>query len=601
MQLNQRKAAIIGCGFVGSATAFCLMQSGLFSEIVLQDVDKDKAEGEAMDITHGTPFAGRMKIYAGNYNDMMDAAVIIITAGANQKEGETRLDLVKKNKKIFEEIIPEISNRDYEGILLIVSNPVDILTYTAIKISGFEENRVIGSGTVLDSARFRYLLGKHLDVDSRSVQAFIIGEHGDSEIAAWSSVNVSGIPVNDFCEMRGHYDHEEAMKAIADNVKESAYKIIKRKKATYYGIAMSVKRICEVILKDEKAILPVSTMMHGAHGIEDIVLSMPAIVGKNGIETQVPIELNEEEERKLKQSARILKQMIGIKKDDVKKVDFVKKGETLSAKELNVYTGGKGLNQSIALARAGVETYQAGAIGTDGMFLLEQLKEAGVKTDLVKILDDVRTGNAIIQNDDEGDNCIVLFGGANQAITKEQVDEVFKDFTNEDYLLIQNEINELSYIVEKAKEEGMKIILNPSPMNEKIMKLPLDQIDYFILNEIEAMQILEMDKPEEIDGKYIASLLHERFKDATIVLTLGSEGSVCISDDEYVEQSIYKVKAIDTTAAGDTYTGYFIAGILNGKTIKESMDIASKASAIAVTRQGAAPSIPVLEAVEEYK
>ena len=278
---------------------------------------------------------------------------------------------------------------------------------------------------------------------------------------------------------------------------------------------------------------------------------------------------------------------------------FVKKGETLSAKELNVYTGGKGLNQSIALARAGVETYQAGAIGTDGMFLLEQLKEAGVKTDLVKILDDVRTGNAIIQNDDEGDNCIVLFGGANQAITKEQVDEVFKDFTNEDYLLIQNEINELSYIVEKAKEEGMKIILNPSPMNEKIMKLPLDQIDYFILNEIEAMQILEMDKPEEIDGKYIASLLHERFKDATIVLTLGSEGSVCISDDEYVEQSIYKVKAIDTTAAGDTYTGYFIAGILNGKTIKESMDIASKASAIAVTRQGAAPSIPVLEEVEE--
>lgn len=280
---------------------------------------------------------------------------------------------------------------------------------------------------------------------------------------------------------------------------------------------------------------------------------------------------------------------------------FVKKGETLSAKELNVYTGGKGLNQSIALARAGVETYQAGAIGTDGMFLLEQLKEAGVKTDLVKILDDVRTGNAIIQNDDEGDNCIVLFGGANQTITKEQVDEVFKDFTNEDYLLIQNEINELSYIVEKAKEEGMKIILNPSPMNEKIMKLPLDQIDYFILNEIEAMQILEMDKPEEIDGKYIASLLHERFKDATIVLTLGSEGSVCISDDEYVEQSIYKVKAIDTTAAGDTYTGYFIAGILNGKTIKESMDIASKASAIAVTRQGAAPSIPVLEEVEEYK
>ena len=276
---------------------------------------------------------------------------------------------------------------------------------------------------------------------------------------------------------------------------------------------------------------------------------------------------------------------------------FVKKGETLSAEELNVYTGGKGLNQSIALARAGVETYQAGAIGTDGMFLLEQLKEAGVNTDLVKILDDVRTGNAIIQNDDEGDNCIVLFGGANQAITKEQVDEVFEDFTNEDYLLIQNEINELPYIAEKAKEEGMKIILNPSPMNEKILKLPLDQIDYFILNEIEAMQILEMDEPEEINGKYIGGLLHEKFPNAAIVLTLGSEGSVCILEDEYVEQPIYKVKAVDTTAAGDTYTGYFIAGILNGKTIKESMDTASKASAIAVTRQGAAPSIPVLEEV----
>lgn len=276
---------------------------------------------------------------------------------------------------------------------------------------------------------------------------------------------------------------------------------------------------------------------------------------------------------------------------------FVKKGETLSAKELNVYTGGKGLNQSIALARAGVETYHAGAIGTDGLFLLDQLKEAGVHTDLVKVLDDVRTGNAIIQNDEEGDNCIVLFGGANQAISKEQVDEVFEQFTDEDYLLIQNEINELPYITEKAKEKGMKIILNPSPMNEKIMQLSLDQIDYFILNEIEAMQILEMDEPEEINGKYIGGLLHEKFLNAAIVLTLGSEGSVCILEDEYVEQPIYKVKAVDTTAAGDTYTGYFIAGILNGKTIKESMDTASKASAIAVTRQGAAPSIPVLEEV----
>lgn len=279
---------------------------------------------------------------------------------------------------------------------------------------------------------------------------------------------------------------------------------------------------------------------------------------------------------------------------------FVKKGETLSAKELNVYTGGKGLNQSIALSRAGVNTYMAGAIGTDGVFLLDNLKEAGVNTDHVKILKEVRTGNAIIQNDADGDNCIILYGGANQSITKEQINEVFADFSKEDYVLLQNEINNLPYIVEKAKQVGMKIILNPSPMNEKIMELPLDQIDYFLLNEVEAMQILQMEEPEEIDGKYIGSLLHEKFPDAIIVLTLGGDGSICIFGDEYVEQSIYKVDTVDTTAAGDTYTGYFIAGILNGKTIKESMDTASKASAIAVSRQGAAPSIPSIEEVEVF-
>ena len=280
---------------------------------------------------------------------------------------------------------------------------------------------------------------------------------------------------------------------------------------------------------------------------------------------------------------------------------FVKKGETLSAKELNVYTGGKGLNQSIALSRAGIDTHHAGAIGSDGLFLLNKLKEAGVHTDLVKILPEVSTGNAIIQNDKEGDNCILLYGGANQAITTNQVDKVFENFHKGDYLLIQNEINNLPYIVEKAKQKEMKIILNPSPMNEKILRLPLDQIDYFILNEVEAMQILEMGEEQEVDGRYFANQLHEKFANATIVLTLGSEGSICICKDEYVEQSIYKVNAVDTTAAGDTYTGYFIAGILNGKTLKESMDMASKASAIAVTRQGAAPSIPTMEEVKTYR
>lgn len=305
-QVDTRKVAMIGCGFVGSASAFALMQSGLFSELVLIDANHDKAEGEAMDIAHGLPFAGQMKIYAGDYDDIVDAAVIIVTAGAAQKPGETRLDLVNKNVNIFKSIIPEIAKRNYKGILLIVANPVDILTYTAVKLSGLPENRVIGSGTVLDTARLKYALGEHLEVDSRSVHSFIIGEHGDSEIVAWSSTNVSGIPVNDFCELRGHFNHEEAMHRIADDVKNSAYDIIEKKGATYYGIAMSVKRICECIMRDEKSILPISSMMHGEYGISDICLSMPTVVGREGVETRVPIQLNEQEESALSASAEQL-------------------------------------------------------------------------------------------------------------------------------------------------------------------------------------------------------------------------------------------------------------------------------------------------------
>ena len=308
-EVNPRKAAVIGCGFVGSATAFTLMQSRLFSELVLLDVNMEKADGEAKDIAHGIPFAGQMKIYAGTYDDAADAAIIIITAGANQKPGETRLDLVQKNTAIYQSIIPEIVKRDFGGILLIVSNPVDILTYVALKLSGLPEKRVLGSGTVLDTARLKYALGEHLGVDSRSVHSFIIGEHGDSEIAAWSSTNVSGIPLNEFCEMRGHFNHDAAMDAIAEKVKNSAYEIISKKQATYYGIAMSVKRICECIVRNERSILPGSAMMHGEYGIEDITLSMPAIVGIGGVETHVPIALSEEEAEKLVESAKKLKEV----------------------------------------------------------------------------------------------------------------------------------------------------------------------------------------------------------------------------------------------------------------------------------------------------
>ena len=304
---NVRKVVMIGCGFVGAACSFAIMQSGLFSEMVLIDADKSKAEGEALDISHGVPFAKPIKIYAGDYDDIKDASLIIVTAGANQKPGETRLDLVKKNISIFKSIIPEIKKRDFNGVLLIVANPVDILTTVAQKLSGLPENKVIGSGTVLDTARLKYELGNHLNVDSRSVHAFIIGEHGDSEIAAWSSANVSGIPLNKFCEMRGHFNHDEAMKRIAENVKNSAYEIIEKKKATYYGVAMAVKRICETIVRDEKSILPISSMMKGDFGINGISLSMPAIVGKDGVECLVPIQLNEEEISKLQKSAQTLK------------------------------------------------------------------------------------------------------------------------------------------------------------------------------------------------------------------------------------------------------------------------------------------------------
>lgn len=310
--VDSRKVAVIGCGFVGSTIAFALMQSGLFSDMVLIDVDMKKAEGEALDIGHGIPFARPMKIWAGVYEDIADAGIVIITAGANQKPGETRLDLVHKNINILKNIMPEVTKYNKTGIILMVANPVDILTYATIKISGLPENRVIGSGTVLDTARLKYEVGELLEVDSRGVHAFIVGEHGDSEIAAWSSANVSGVPLKDFCKIRSDIDSsmlKEATREIADRVKNSAYEIIERKQATYYGIAMAVKRICEAIIRDEKSVLPISSMMHGEYGLTDVVLSMPAIVGENGVEHVVPVSLDEEEQKQLWNSAQVLKEI----------------------------------------------------------------------------------------------------------------------------------------------------------------------------------------------------------------------------------------------------------------------------------------------------
>lgn len=305
--LNTKKVAIVGCGFVGSTCAFSLMESKMFSEMVLIDLDTSRAEGEALDISHGIPFYSRMNIYAGTYEDLRDAGIVIVTAGANQKPGETRLDLVQKNVSIFKTIIPMIMNQGFRGIILVVSNPVDILTQVTMALSGLPRERVLGAGTVLDSARLKYALGSLLQVDPHHVHARIIGEHGDSELAAWSIANVSGIPIDDFFHMRGFTSPEAKRLEIEDQVRNSAYEIIKKKKATYFGIAPSVKRICEAIMRDQKSIMTVSNYQASLLGIDDVVMSMPAIVGAGGVEFQLPLKLNETETEQLLASAQTLK------------------------------------------------------------------------------------------------------------------------------------------------------------------------------------------------------------------------------------------------------------------------------------------------------
>ena len=309
-KVNPRKVAMIGCGFVGSASCFALMQSGLFSEMVLIDANQAKAEGEAMDIAHGLPFARPMNIYAGTYDDIADAAIIIVSAGAAQAPGETRLDLVKKNIRIFSFIMPELKKRDIGGVLVIVANPVDVLTYAAIQMSGLPENRVFGTGTVLDSARLKTMIGDYVGVDSRNCHAYVVGEHGDSEIVAWSSAKISGLPLVDYCMLKDLKDYKEQEQLIAERVKNSAYEIIERKGATYYGIAMSVKRVCEAVIRDEKTVLPVSHLQHGEYGVKDVAMSTPALVGINGIEGEIPIDLNMDEQERLLASARTLRQVL---------------------------------------------------------------------------------------------------------------------------------------------------------------------------------------------------------------------------------------------------------------------------------------------------
>jgi L-lactate dehydrogenase len=300
------KISVIGVGFVGSTIAYTLMAHGIASEIVLVDIDHDKAKGEAMDIEHGSPFGAESDVYAGNYEDTKNSDVVIITAGTNQRPGETRMDLILRNTKIMRDVAKDVAEFSPNAIFLIVSNPVDIMTYVFQKATGIPKNRVIGSGTNLDSARFRYLLSKKFAIDSHNIHAYILGEHGDSEFAAWSLVDIAGMNINQASDGFGGVMSNDDYIEIAENVKNAAYEIIAKKSATYYGIAMSVARICNAILRDEKSIIPLSVKLNGEYKIEDVYLSVPVIVGEHGVEEVLSLPLSDEELAKLQNSAQIL-------------------------------------------------------------------------------------------------------------------------------------------------------------------------------------------------------------------------------------------------------------------------------------------------------
>ena len=267
--MHRGKLVVIGAGYVGSTCAYTLMHSGIFSEIAIIDVNRDKADGDALDMSHGAAFVKPVKVYSGDYSCCRDADMIIISAGANQKNGETRIDLLKRNTVILKDIIDNIKKHtvDYP-ILLVVSNPVDILTYITYKLSGWPLRRVIGSGTVLDTSRLKYLLSSHTGIDARNIHAYIIGEHGDSEIAAWSTTTIGGLPINQFCDNCNTCTNND-LSNMLDEVRNAAYEIIEKKGATFYAIALAVERIVSAIVNDEKSILTVSSVLNGEkYGIE---------------------------------------------------------------------------------------------------------------------------------------------------------------------------------------------------------------------------------------------------------------------------------------------------------------------------------------------
>lgn len=310
-QSHPNRIAIVGVGNVGATFAYALLLSGLASEIVLIDLNRSRAEGEVMDLNHTEPFAHPTRIWAGDYSDCAGAAVTVVCAGAAQKPGETRLDLVKKNTAIFKSIVPEVARYNPNGILLIATNPVDVLTYVSWKLSGLPATRVIGSGTILDTARFRYLLSQHFGVDSRSVHAYIVGEHGDSEVPVWSLANIAGMRLPDFCAAQGRDYSQLDMDKIFEQTRDAAYQIIQRKGATFYAVAAGLTRIVEAILRDQSTVLSLSSRIENYHGIDDVCLSLPTVIDRGGVEQVLRLDVSEQEIAALQESASVLKETIG--------------------------------------------------------------------------------------------------------------------------------------------------------------------------------------------------------------------------------------------------------------------------------------------------
>jgi len=304
------KISVIGAGMVGSSIAYTLIVERLAGEVVIIDINQDRARGEAMDINHALPFSAPTKIFAGNYSDCRDSDVIVITAGAAQKAGESRLVLVERNVEIYKEIVPKLMDAAAGAIILVVSNPVDVLTYAALKISGLPWRRVIGSGTILDTARFRYELSSHCGIDSRNVHAYIIGEHGDSELPVWSLANIAGVRFPQFCKSCSHKCSREELPGIFERVKNAAYEIIRLKGATYYAIALGTAQMIQAILRNENTVMTASVLLQGQHGIKDVCLSLPVVLGRDGVREIIEMPISPEENQALQRSAGIIRNVL---------------------------------------------------------------------------------------------------------------------------------------------------------------------------------------------------------------------------------------------------------------------------------------------------